>query len=114
MRRSHSELARANEGRFAGGSTSVVSVSELSAEKEGGLNGEICSGVSAGVVRSFEFIAPAALVLRRVPQFWHVVAPCAFMVPQIGQRTSVEGASSAAQFLQNLLVGLLGVPQCGQ
>lgn len=78
------------------------------------MNGEICSGVSAGVVWSVEFSAPAALVLSRVPQFWHVSALCAFIVPQIGQRTSVDGASSAAQFLQNLLFGLFGVPQCGQ
>jgi hypothetical protein len=78
------------------------------------LNGAICSGASAGVVRSLVLSAPAAPVLRRVPQFSQVAAPCGFMVPQMGQRTSVEGASSAAQFLQNLLLDLFGVPQCGQ
>jgi len=49
-----------------------------------------------------------------VPQFWQVSALCGFILPQMGQRTSVDGASSAAQFLQNLLFGLFGVPQCGQ
>lgn len=69
------------------------------------------SGVSAGVVRSE---TAAEVVLKRVPQLAQVGAPEGFMVPQIGQRTSVDGASSAAQFLQNLLLGLLAVPHCGQ
>lgn len=69
------------------------------------------SGMSAGVVLSE---GDVAVVVKRVPQLEHESAPCGFIVPQIGQRTSVDGANGAAQFLQNLLFGLLGVPHCGQ
>lgn len=69
------------------------------------------SGVSAGVVRSD---GVAEVVVKRVPQLEQVAAPAGFIVPQMGQRTSVDGASNAAQFLQNLLLGLLAVPHCGQ
>jgi hypothetical protein len=36
------------------------------------------------------------------------------MFPQMGQRTCLPGANSAAQFLQNLLFGLFAVPHRGQ
>jgi hypothetical protein len=69
------------------------------------------SGASAGVALSDGAVD---VVVRRVPQLEHDDEPEGFMDPQIGQRTSVDGARSAAQFLQNLLFGLLGVPHCGQ
>jgi len=93
---------------------SCGSLSVFSGARGGGLNGAICSGASAGVLLSVAFNAPAALVESRVPQFSQVAAPCGFIMPQMGQRTSVDGDNSAAQFLQNLLFGLFGVPQCGQ
>jgi hypothetical protein len=69
------------------------------------------SGASAGVPLSDGAVE---VVVRRVPQLEQDGEPEVFIVPQIGQRTSVEGARSAAQFLQNLLLGLFWVPHCGQ
>lgn len=111
-RRSRCELDCENAARVAldddlGASSSASWVNS------GGLNGAIFSGECARVVWS-EALAPAADVLRRAPQLLHASASCGFIVPQMGQRMSVEGCSSAAQFLQNLLLGLLGVPHCGQ
>jgi hypothetical protein len=99
------------EGRVDAASLLPGAVSDGSCTTSGGVKGVISSGVSAGVDLS---AAVDAMVLKRVPQLVHTSAPCGFIVPQIGQRTSVEGASSAAQFLQNLLLGLFGVPHCGQ
>lgn len=112
MRLSHSEEAREKEGRVGGGVTaSFGALSDSSCSISGGVNGVMFSGVSAGVVLSEGAVEK---VVKRVPQLEHDAAPCGFNVPQIGQRTSVDGINNAAQFLQNLLFGLLGVPHCGQ
>lgn len=86
MRRSHCELdpenaARVPEAVGVGGSGSGAI--------SGGLNGAICSGAFAGVVRS-DALAPAEVV-KRVPQLLHASAVCGFISPQIGQRSSAEG-----------------------
>lgn len=108
-RLSHSdEVERENAGRA---DWAVSAGAESSCVISGGVKGVISSGLSAGVVLSDDVVAD---VVNRVPQLAHASAFCGFMVPHIGQRTSVEGAKRAAQFLQNLLVGLLGVPHCGQ
>jgi hypothetical protein len=111
MRRSHSEEERENDGRLGGGAGSRGAPSFASSAGSGGVKGMIFSGVSAGVALSDKLVE---VVVKRVPQFVHVASPCGFIIPQIGQRTSVDGINSAAQFLQNLLFGLLGVPHCGQ
>jgi hypothetical protein len=69
------------------------------------------SGASAGVALSEGAVD---VVVNRVPQLEHDGEPEGFIVPQIGQRTSVDGDRSAAQFLQNLEFGLFCVPHCGQ
>jgi hypothetical protein len=113
MRRSHCVLERPNVGRELGVAGGFSAGASASWNNSGGLNGVIFSGASAGEAGS-DADTPAADVKRRVPQLLQDTAVCGFNVPQMGQRISVEGCSSAAQFLQNLLLGLLGVPHCGQ
>ena len=111
-RRSHSDEERLNERRAGGEDAGgALSLSLPSCAVSDGVKGVMFSGVSAGVVRSE---GVAEVVVKRVSQLEHVAAPDGFMVPQMGQRTSVDGASRAAQFLQNLLLGLFWVPHCGQ
>ena len=110
MRRSHCEPDCENAARIvvAGGFSAGASESCNS----GGLKGAIFSGAFVGVLCS-DALKPAD-VFRRVPQLLHASAACGFIVPQMGQRSSADGCNNAAQFLQNLLLGLFGVPHCGQ
>lgn len=110
-RRKNSDDGRENDGRVDARGVSGGAAASVSGLNSGGVNGVMLSGVSAGVDLSDGSVA---MVVKRVPQLEQLGALCGFIVPQIGQRTSVEGTSNAAQFLQNLLFGLLGVPHCGQ